>query len=189
MIPEHLHVVNSDFDGVDILDGFLNLIWKSELSGILSKILNGSLEISKFSKDTTKLLDSNGWSTDILEEFSLLHLLGEGSDLILQVFDAHVVHVLEVLDFWCNLLLDILGNLFEVIPFFADLGEALALRVLAKFCFLEHLEGFFELIDLKGDLIGFSEYVFDGFFDVKNFFDVFKILSFSHCVFLGISES
>jgi len=62
-----------------------------------------------------------------LEEFSLFHLLGERGDLILQVLDVHVVHVLEVLDLWCNLLLDVLGNLLEVIPLFADLGEALAL--------------------------------------------------------------
>lgn len=154
MVPETFHVVDSDLDGLNILDSFIDEVWLSELLGIESEVFDLLLESGELIEYTVKLLLSEFGSAFVLEEFSLLHLLVEASDLFFELFDVGLVSIVLLLNQWSNLLLGVFGDLFEVNPVLVDLNKSLQLWVLGQLVKLEQLKGLVELIDLESDSVG-----------------------------------
>lgn len=125
MVPETFHVVDSDFDGLNILDSFVNKVWLSEFLSVESKILDVVLEDFELIEDTVKFLLSDFGSAFVLEELSLLHLLVEGGDLLFELLDVGLVSIVLLLNQWSDLLLGVLGNLFQFSPVLVDLDKSL----------------------------------------------------------------
>jgi len=98
MVPETFHVVDSDFDGLNILDSFVNKVWLSEFISVESEIFDLFLENGELIEDTVKLLLSEFGSAFVLEKFSLLHLLVEASDLFFELFDVALVSIILLLN-------------------------------------------------------------------------------------------
>jgi hypothetical protein len=80
--------------------------------------------------------------------------LVEGSDLFFELFDVGLVSVVLLLNQWSNLLLGVLGNLFQIIPVLVDLDKSLQLWVFRQLQKLEQLKGLIQLIDLESDIVG-----------------------------------
>jgi hypothetical protein len=95
VIPKDFHVLYSNFDGFNIFDSFVDLIWMAKLASVLTKVNNLIFEHIEFTEDASKFLKGILRSTFILEELPLFHFLSELSNVFFQSFD--VMRVLVVL--------------------------------------------------------------------------------------------
>jgi len=123
VVPKGLHVVNIDFDSLNIFDSLQDQVWVIEFSGIFSKEISFVFEYFKFCKDISKLGNSSFSSSLVLEEWSLSHLLSEMNNAFLKRFDVRFIDCILLLDNRGNRLLNSLGIILDFNPVSLYLSE------------------------------------------------------------------
>jgi len=58
VIPKYLHVLNSDLDRFNIFHSFVDVVWMTELTSILTEVNDLLFEDIEFTEDATKFLKS-----------------------------------------------------------------------------------------------------------------------------------
>jgi hypothetical protein len=154
VIPKHLHVVHGDLDLLNVFRGFSNLASITELGCIFTEVLNAVFENLKFVKNAIKLLESDCSSAFVLEELSLLHVLGELDNLLLKTLNVLGVLVLLSGNKGLDLLLNDFLDVLQFFPLLVDFVEVLDVVVdLGDFAGLEQEESLIELVDAEGGLV------------------------------------
>jgi hypothetical protein len=176
MIPEGLHNIDRDLDGINIFVTFDDEVRLSEFFSVFTEVSNLRFECGKLFKDTVQLGFCLIRTAGVLVEFSLLHLLGELSDGFLELLDVASVSFLLVSNERFDLLRDFLGHLLKLTPVLANLGELFDLLILDQLAVLEELDSLVKLINLESNVVLFSFDHLGVLHDASKLLNIFKIL-------------
>jgi hypothetical protein len=112
-----------------------------------------------------------------LEEFSLLHILGELSYALFKLLDIVTIPLVFLYDEWLDLLFDSFLDVLKLFPLLVHFVESLDLVVdLGNFGVLEQEEGFIKLVNAKGGLVSIIHNPFNSFLDSKKLFHILQVL-------------
>ena len=153
VVPQGLHQTNFSLNFSDLVLRALNGSWLLKLLSVVPKNVGVGNEISDLNVDTPEGLECSFFSCAVAVEVALLH----GGDILLEALlvssDLHAILLALTIDKRSDLLLDVLGELFEGIPLIEELLCLLDLLVLADIVDLEELESFVKLVKIEHRLV------------------------------------
>jgi hypothetical protein len=130
VVPQSLHVVDFVGDSFFLLSWLINGLGVSEFLSVVAKVLNLIFVNSDFTENSIKLEKGVLTTTVVLKEFTLLHLLLESFEFLIESLYFVLVSSRGSLERKSNLFLGVFCCFFKHVPFIEQLVGLLLVRFL-----------------------------------------------------------
>lgn len=140
------------------------------------QIIQVVLELINFFSSLVKFSHSSLLTSIISVEASLFDLIGESFQSLFELGDGGLVLLSLIVDHWRNLLLGLLGDLLESVPFVEEFLDLLDFLVLANTILTEIGQGLLQLIQVEGDWLSLVLHVLDTVLHGNQGLDIRQVL-------------